>query len=113
MKYVKPNLSVLFGDHVQVWLFIAPNWWFGDLVVIIIIELHFFNFVRNLKPIQKIVFTTLKSMYEGDTEHNKNDYNGNDTLLRQSPKYTLQEYTHVFNNLVFWQHLQEQNAVVM
>lgn len=52
-EYVESNLSVLFGDHVKVWLFITSNWRFRDLVVIIIIQFHVFNFVRNLKEEKK------------------------------------------------------------
>lgn len=54
MKYDKSNLSVLFWHHVEMWLFITSNWWLRHLVVIIIIELHIFNFIGNLKSTQKI-----------------------------------------------------------
>lgn len=67
MQYYKSDLSVLFGHHVEVWLFITPDRGFRDLVVIIIIELHVFNFVRNLKPTQKIHFRLLRSVNECDT----------------------------------------------
>lgn len=48
-KQNKANLSIFFGDHVEVRLFFTPNRGFWDLVVVVIILLWIFQFVRNLK----------------------------------------------------------------
>ena len=66
MQYYKSDLSVLFGHHVEVWLFITPDRWFRDLVVVMIIQLKVCSFVRNLKPTQKIDFKLLRSVNECD-----------------------------------------------
>lgn len=49
MTASSPNLPVLLGHHVEVWLFFTTNGRLRNLVVVIIIELHIFNFIRNLK----------------------------------------------------------------